>query len=347
MTKPMTRFWLALERPQPPAAVTAEWAYLLRDDVGPAAHFLVAEPGLATAFPAPNGGHPLRVIEHSPDDIVAVCEHTTHPPVPLRRADLVVYRVDIRRLLAAVAGALGADFDGEPVGGANRTFWVGRYRPVAGYVFPIAFAAQPGRVEFHAAAAAVASSVAGPFIFAAPTNHFFREPTERLLRERRSVFLPLADALRWRSDGTFEVDEIGDRELAAFRAEVLPADQVCRAYFATPTGCDWGDVSVRFIDGETVAVKVGGAAGTFNFTQMGMTDARSGRPTKQWELLRTFARGRGRLTWQSPGADRKNQKRREILAKDLKAFFRLPGEPIRPTRRPSGWATAFQIVPDA
>jgi hypothetical protein len=245
-----------------------------------------------------------------------------------------------------VAGALGADFNGDPLGAADRTHRVGRYQPVAGYAFPILFTAQPGRAEFHSAAAAAATSVDGPFILTAPTNHFFREPTERLLRERRSAFLPLADALRFRSDGTFEADEIGDRELAHFRAEVLPGDQAGRTYFATPAGCQWADLTVRFIDGETVAVRVGGAAGTFNFTQLGMVDGRSGRPTKQWELLRAFARSRGHLTWRSPGADTKNQKRREMLAKDLKAFFRLPGEPIAPIRRPSGWATTFRLDPD-
>lgn len=346
MAKPMTRFWLALERPQAPAAVTAEWAGLLRDDLGPASHFLVPEPGLATAFPDPNGGPPLSVVAHAADDFVAVCEEGHRPPVSLRRADLVIYRVDLRRLLRAVADALGAEFDGGPVGDAERTYRVGRYQPVAGYAFPIVFTAQVARADFHAAASAAAASVTGPFVLTSPTNHFYREPTERLMRERRSAFLPLADALRY-SDGTFELDEIGDRGLAGFRAEVLPTNHVGRAYFPTPTGCRWADLSVRFIDGETVAVAVGGVAGNFNFTQMGMVDGRSGRPTKQWELLRTFARGRGRLTWQSSGARRQNQKRREMLAKDLKAFFRLPGEPIVPIRHPSGWTTVFRIEPDA
>jgi hypothetical protein len=345
MAKPMTRFWLALERPQAPAAVTAEWAGLLRDDLGPASHFLVPEPELATAFPDPNGGPPLSVVEHAADDFVAVCEEGHRPTVSLRRTDLVSYRVDLRQLLRAVAHALGAEFDGGPVGGAGRTYWVGRYQQVAGYAFPIVFTAQAARADFHAAACAAAASAAGPFVFTSPTNHFYREPTERLLRERRAAFLPLADALRYR-DGTFELDEIGDRELASFRADVLPADHVCPTYFATPTGCGWSDLAVRFVDGETVTVNVGGLAGTFNFTQMGMVDSRSGRPTKQWELLRGFAQARGRMTWQSPGAHRKNQKRREMLARDLKAFFRLPGEPIMPIRQPAGWATAFRIDPD-
>ena len=66
-----------------------------------------------------------------------------------------------------------------------------------------------------------------------------------------------------------------------------------------------------------------------------------GNPSVQWELLRTFAAGEGMLTWRSPGADRRNQKRRELLAKQLRAFFRIAGEPIVTCGK--GWSTLFQI----
>jgi hypothetical protein len=34
------------------------------------------------------------------------------------------------------------------------------------------------------------------------------------------------------------------------------------------------------------------------------------------------------LTWPSRDACRKNKKRRELLARDLKEFFRIEGEPV-------------------
>ncbi len=46
--------------------------------------------------------------------------------------------------------------------------------------------------------------------------------------------------------------------------------------------------SLRFKDGHTVFVKVGNAAGTYNYTQMGMADERNGNPTKQWQLLESL-----------------------------------------------------------
>lgn len=79
---------------------------------------------------------------------------------------------------------------------------------------------------------------------------------------------------------------------------------------------------------------------------MGMADGHNARPTKQWELLRAFAQGYGLLTWKSRYADRRNQKRSEYLARDLKAFFRIDGEPIVATDDGKGWQTIFRIEAD-
>jgi hypothetical protein len=78
-----------------------------------------------------------------------------------------------------------------------------------------------------------------------------------------------------------------------------------------------------------------------------MADRRNKRPTKQWDLLRAFAKGYGTLTWGSRDADPRNQKRRELLARDLKAFFRIDGEPIVATDDGKGWRTTFALASDA
>ena len=117
-------------------------------------------------------------------------------------------------------------------------------------------------------------------------------------------------------------------------------------FFPTPAGATWADLSIRFVDGHSVAVRIGAAGGTYHYTQMGMADGRNARPTKQWELLQALARNRGVLTWKSPDAGRKNKKRRELLARHLKAFFRIDGEPIVATDDGKGWQTIFRIEAD-
>jgi len=80
---------------------------------------------------------------------------------------------------------------------------------------------------------------------------------------------------------------------------------------------------------------------------MGMADGRNASPTKPWELLQVLARNHGVLTWKSPNASRKNKKRGELLSRDLKAFFRIDGEPIVATDNGKGWRTTFALASDA
>lgn len=127
-----------------------------------------------------------------------------------------------------------------------------------------------------------------------------------------------------------------------------PASEVTtKTAFPTPNGAKWTDLSIKSIDGETVAIKLGDQARRYVYSEMGMIDGRTKKPTKQWELLQLFARHHGILTWQSSGADRKNQKRREILSENLKAFFGIEGEPIVLTDDKKGWRTTFSIDTDS
>ncbi|WP_157067615.1 hypothetical protein [Desulfosarcina cetonica] len=77
-----------------------------------------------------------------------------------------------------------------------------------------------------------------------------------------------------------------------------------------------------------------------------MANKKNGDPTVQWELLRTFSDEHGVLDWSSNKADRRNQKRREILATNLRDFFRIEGDPFRLTDDGKGWQALFLISPD-
>jgi hypothetical protein len=117
--------------------------------------------------------------------------------------------------------------------------------------------------------------------------------------------------------------------------------------FETPPAARWEDVRIRFVDGHTISVAVLGVKGRFNCAEMGMADDRTKNPTVQWRLLMGFARDHGRMEWDSPEADRKNQKRRERLADDLRRFFRIDGDPICLTPDRKGWRTRFNLAPNS
>lgn len=286
------------------------------------------------------------MIEHRRDDIVGVGEEG-EAPVKLTQADLIVYRLDPCRLAREVAGVLGIDPDPGPVEGQPGTVRVGLYRPLAGFEFPTYLTIQLEEREYRVTVESLAAHTPGSFLLLAPTNRHHRMASKHLLDGRNAAFLALADAIRSGEGGRWEASEAASTWLAEFRSRVLPTtDTGGQVFFPTPPGARWSDVRVRFLDGETVAVKVAAVTRTLTYTQMGMADGRNAKATKQWHLLRDFAQGGGTLTWQSPSADRKNQKRRENLANDLKAFFRIDGEPILPTDDGKGWRTTFTIEPD-
>jgi hypothetical protein len=143
--------------------------------------------------------------------------------------------------------------------------------------------------------------------------------------------------------GSLKETELALRDMAASKGQTKQAVE----RFATPAGATWAEVQIRFVDGHRVSVQVRDLARVvYSYSDMGMADQRNKNPTRQRDLLREFARGYGVITWDSPAAHRKNQKRRETLAKNLKSFFGIEGEPIELTENRKGWRTAFSLEPE-
>ncbi len=344
--RPLTRFWLALERVPGQAAVAPQWRHLIRSDFDLVFRLMSPDTRLATSFPRLDGRGPdFQVVEHGYDDFVGVCEDDGER-TRMSRADLVVYRLDSSKFVAAVAAAFDLDAEGTAVEGLAATHRVGTYRPLAGFAYPVYLTVQLEQQDYKAVVESLVATTAGPFVLLAPTNRHHRIGSKLLLDARGCLFLPLADAIR-HDASRWELTKAARIALDAFTAKLLPRADDANRFFPTPAGATWAMLRIRFIDGHRVAAKVGAAAETLNYTQMGMADGRNGNPTKQWELLRVFADGHGTLTWGSKGASRDNQKRRDKLVENLKAFFRIDGEPIRLLSGGKGWETAFTVEPDA
>ena len=225
---------------------------------------------------------------------------------------------------------------------------IGAYQPCAGFAFPAYLKIPHESVELRRTAEAIVARCNVPFLLIAPTGRWMRSDCIALLKSWNACFLALADAVDIDASGKWSVTAAAVQQLNTFRQAAIPqaenADRI--AFFATPANAAWTDVQMKFVDGETMSIKVGDVAGTFLYSEIGMVDGRNKRPNKQWGLLRSFAKGYGIMIWKSPDADRRNQKRREYLARDLKLFFRIDGEPIVLTNDKKGWRTVFSIEPD-
>ncbi|GIW56163.1 MAG: hypothetical protein KatS3mg082_2567 [Nitrospiraceae bacterium] len=347
--KPLQRFWQAIESIPGAAAVRAEWQRQLGSDFNLVATLLRPTDELAACFPALDdpAALPYTVVPHGPDDFVGVAANGG-ATITLSKADLLIYRLDHRRLHVSIATTLGVELSEARVDGAPFTSRIATYRPFAGFCIPVYLVLPLESADLLHGVQGISSQCDEPFILLAPTARRLRPPCEALLKARKACFLALDEAITIGGPNKWTSTPEARQRLEAFRDAVIPqaTKQDGTVFFPTPANVSWADVRIKFIDGHTVSVKAGTAARTFVYAQMGMADRRHARPTKQWELLRAFAESYGTLTWKSRAADRRNQKRRERLAQDLKKFFRIDGEPILPTDDAKGWRTVFQLEPD-
>ncbi len=348
----LVRLWPALEAIPGTAAVEAQWRELLDGEYDVLMPYLQPAATLAASFPRLGGGYqglPYSVVEHGPDDYAGVCPDSGDV-IALIRSDLVVYELDCRRLTRSLATALGFRHqDDAPAGLPPATHLVGAYQPCAGYSFPVYLTIPLESRTLTRTICALVAAGEQPFVLLAPTDRRLQADGRAVLERKKACFVDLSQALAIADSGALTATGVAGRILERFRQAHLPAPTTANGatFFPTPASATWGDLSVRIVDGETVAVKVGGIGGTYLYAQMGMADGRNAKPTKQWDFLRDLARVGGVMTWRSRGADRKNKKRRELLARDLKAFFRIDGEPIVLTDDGKGWRTVFRLEPDA
>lgn len=353
MRTALNKLWTALESVPGLATIKAEWRKRLGVEIESAWVFFRPNGKFASFLPCTvqNGcGCDHEVVIHGLDDIVAVCRCGSGcETFRLDRSDTVVYSLDRGALDTAVAGAFGLFREGGSKVELPGTTRVGDYSPYAGFRFPAYLTIQLEPSEMENVVDGLLGRNEAPFILLAPTRDLCRSAMEDRLSRRKCVIVPLSENLVIADNGRFQSLRSIDVVLSAFRSAVLPKtkDDDGMVFFPTPPEAIWGDVTIRFTDGHTVSIRVLHKRGIFNYTQMGMVNKKNGEPTKQWDLLRAFAEERGILDWSSIKADRRNQKRREILASNLGDFFRINGDPIGLTDDGKGWRVRFLLYPES
>jgi hypothetical protein len=346
---PLQKFWPAIESVPGAATVLGEWRERLGTEIEAVMSLLLPTDQFATTLRLPEDPHvEYRVVRHGPDDLVGV-RVDDGSTIKLLKGEVLIYRLNHQRVVRESAGALGFTAEAERVVGVPFTFRAGAFRPVAGFSIPVfaTFPLEP--VDLQRALESVCSQSDGPIVFLAPTGRYLRSSCEAILSKRSAFFLALDEAIESGESGTWSATDAAKRRLIDFQDRVIPqtSSNTGMVFFPTPARAKWSNLRIKFIDGHTISVAICGEKETFVYSQMGMVDGRSGKPTKQWDLLRSFAQGLGTLTWKSGSASRDNQKRKQTLVQDLRAFFRLDGDPIVYSDELKGWQTVFQIEPDS
>lgn len=346
---PSPRLWQALEEVPGASAVMTDWRNRLGSEFDLASAFLRPTDKYADSYPDVNDPFSsYNVVRHAGDEDIVGVHVNGNKSITLKSQDLLIYRVDHRKLSQSISVACGLSFEFCAVQGCPGTQRIGTYRPCAGYTFPVYFTIPLESSTLTQAVYAIRSIAGAAFLLLAPTSRWLRPEAETAMRDAGASFLPLSDAVMFDRRGKWVATSMATDALKVFRALHLPAveDSEGIVFFPTPSNARWGDVRIRFVDGHTVAVTVGEVSQTLHYAQMGMANKKNAKPTVRWDLLYSFAKGYGTITWNHPDANPKNQNRRERLTRDLTRFFRIEGDPISYDKDGKGWRTLFTIEPD-
>lgn len=263
--------------------------------------------------------------------------------VEIARREMAIDELAHARLQRGICEAFG--FELTPLGDCSRPVWqIGCERPRAGFTFPVYLQLS----KLADSILEVADMSDAPSILFSWTDRPTTSTDRRRVEASSIEVITLQDVAWIDPTGELRFADCVIETLADFRKRHLPsaATTVEPAGFPTPANARWCDVKIKFMDAHSVHIEVGDVTARLVYTEMGMSDKRSGRPNKQWELLYSLAMRHGLLTWDSPDARRENKKRRKFLSESLRSFFRIDGEPIELTADKKGYQTAFRIDPD-
>lgn len=203
-------------------------------------------------------------------------------------------------------------------------------------------ALKPCSVEVEAALQAIAAIRDGSFVFLTATKTCLSDRSANLITARNVLARALANCLVV-SDGILAGSNSWHDDILAFRNQMIPRSGPVMAFFETPPGSKWTDVTIRFIDGYTVFVNVAGTTGRYSYTEMGMANRRESKPSKQWEFLEKIADNHGVIDFNIGDPD-KNPSWKFELSSNLRAFFRIDDDPFWPYDPANHyWEAKFQI----
>jgi len=293
-------------------------------------------------------GCPRKVVTHAPNDIVAVCPEQEEKPYPLKRQDTLIYSVKRTSLHKDICSALGITHRESKVDGCRRTWRMGDFVPTAGLVFPVFLTQQEDQDELLEIVKNLCLLHADPFVLLTPTRRRLSPPTEQMLAQRKAVFLSLENEMPFDEQGSLQVRRAPDELFAPLHEEVPEPGSGGMVHFDTPAGISWSGITIKFVDGHTVSIHTKKSHGRYNYTQMGMTNTRSGNPTVHWTLLLDFAENRGVIDNTSPKDTpfHNMPKRKQDLSKKLRQFFRLEDEPIEYLKEEGCYRCHFTIKPE-
>lgn len=153
------------------------------------------------------------------------------------------------------------------------------------------------------------------------------------------VNVPSIDIVPQELSGQFEVIKL-EPEKQDISASIPKNQDIIT--FPTPSGTQWSEVKISFIDNEYVSINIKGKTTQKHYTEMGFKGRRKCSPSELWNFFKEIAKLNGSFSkW--PNKDKVKVKELfSDLRKKLTEYFKIDGDPI-PHKKGKGYQTAFKL----
>ncbi len=353
----LKRFWTGLEAVTGLTAVAAEWQEVWGPEWEIGRTFLRLTDRSTASYPCPHPGGdgcPRRVVIHSQDDIVAVCQTTPRrcDDLALSKADIAIHELHWQKLGAAVAKALDLSVPRRPASIEPQTWRVGWCRAAGGKPPAVHLTIQHEAQGLGSTLSRLRSRERWPFGLAAPTASLCESEGAELLRDTGVQFLSLDECLAWDESGGFVMTDRAKEllsDLAALDWPSAPRRGGQRQVRPVDAPADGRWEELRLVAEELkLRYVIREKRGSVCFAEAGFEDRRAGGlPNDSWRLLGEFAKyAGGPLPAARDWGGRQTLKQRiSKLRELLKVLFPLAGNPVLHTALGT-YQPAFRIRPE-
>lgn len=331
----ISRFWKTLDDFADAAASRWEWQATLGAEFA-SVEQLLSKAGRVRELPCPSPGGegcPRRVVRHVDGSIRAVCGDRLKAcaDLDLDADDIAIMRVDRAKLARRIARALGLSPHQPGYGATGPIIRIGTHDVYAGRGFPV-FLALPGpSADADPRPFAEVLDTTGPRLLLTPTVASLPDALIAALDRAGVVRMALADTMIV-ENGTLTLARPAAEIFAALRDAVTrdAGDSAQGLAWPLPPDARWEEITMRFVADEVLNVTFRGETRRFEPDQLGMKNAKNGKPKAVWTYLKAFALKGGRLAVHrgDPTETSKHQKQKQALSKALRDSFGIADEPI-------------------
>ncbi|QBG46036.1 hypothetical protein EGM51_00895 [Verrucomicrobia bacterium S94] len=269
---------------------------------------------------------PRRIVRHSDDDIAAICDEG-EPEFQVSRSDLLIYKLKQTILNKALCASLDISFKESAIDGLCNTWRIGEFIPTEGFRFPVFVTMQKTESALQDVCRQLCHTHEDSFALIIPSRCGLTPSIEELLAQKKCALGVFAEDFNI-NKSALTVNRTPEIIFKPLLDQVPEADSGGTVFFQTPKGTTWEDIKIQFRDNHTVSIWAGEKTGMYTYSDMGMSNQRNKKPTKQWVAFLAFAATEGAIDWNSELAATNLKSQKAALSKRLRAFFHLEDDPI-------------------